>query len=181
MHHHKSASQNQEVDVDSSSEDHTCSPSPPLISSKTSPPQSVRQGSISSQDSRTESGSLQQTNLNGFHRNISTDGPVAAQSLPADSKPSVEATPPALPPKTRKPKVPDVPKELEYSDRGDSDMDEDTYSSSQEKQKTKKVESVSVVIWMNFDSDLKVSFRVSSQHLFDMNFDVYFLRCYFSV
>ncbi|XP_048022875.1 tyrosine-protein phosphatase non-receptor type 13 isoform X3 [Megalobrama amblycephala] len=145
IHHHKSASQNQEVDVDSSSEDHTCSPSPPLISSKTSPPQSVRQGSISSQDSRTESGSLQQTNLNGFHRNISTDGPVAAQSLPADSKPSVEATPPALPPKTRKPKVPDVPKELEYSDRGDSDMDEDTYSSSQEKQKTKKGVSPNIV------------------------------------
>ncbi len=51
------------------------------------------------------------------------------------------------PPKTRKSKVPDVPKELElYSDRGDSDMDEDTYSSSQEKHETKKVESVSVVI-----------------------------------
>ncbi|XP_051733435.1 tyrosine-protein phosphatase non-receptor type 13-like isoform X3 [Ctenopharyngodon idella] len=145
IHHYKSATQNQEVDVDSSSEDHTCSPSPPLISSKMSPPQSVRQGSVSSQDSRTETGGLQQTNLNGFHRNIPTDGPAEAQSLPADSKPSVEATPPALPPKTRKPKVPDVPKELEYSDRGDSDMDEDTYSSSQEKQKTKKGVSPNIV------------------------------------
>uniref|UniRef100_A0A8C1RQY3 Protein tyrosine phosphatase non-receptor type 13 n=1 Tax=Cyprinus carpio TaxID=7962 RepID=A0A8C1RQY3_CYPCA len=135
--------QNQEVDVDSSSEDHTCSPSPPPVSSKTSPPQSVRQGSVSSQDSRTESASLLQTNLNGFHRNIPTEGPAPAQSLATDSKPSVEATPPALPPKTRKSKVPDVPKELEYSDRGDSDMDEDTCSSSQEKHKTKKVESVS--------------------------------------
>ncbi|XP_077050302.1 tyrosine-protein phosphatase non-receptor type 13 isoform X6 [Siphateles boraxobius] len=138
IHHFKSATQNQEDDVDSSSEDHTPSPSPPLISSKTSSPQSVRQGSVSSQDSRTESAGLLQTNLNGFHRNIATEGPVAAQSLTADSKPSVEATPPALPPKTRKPKVPDVPKELEYSDRGDSDMDEDTHSSSQEKQKTQK-------------------------------------------
>uniref|UniRef100_A0A673HXZ8 Tyrosine-protein phosphatase non-receptor type 20 n=1 Tax=Sinocyclocheilus rhinocerous TaxID=307959 RepID=A0A673HXZ8_9TELE len=118
---------------------------PPPVSSKTSPPQSVRQGSISSQDSRTESASLLQTNLNGFHRNIPTEGPAPVQSLAADSKPSVEATPPALPPKTRKSKVPDVPKELEYSDRGDSDMDEDTYSSSQEKQKTKKVESVSTL------------------------------------
>uniref|UniRef100_A0A671LWI9 Tyrosine-protein phosphatase non-receptor type 20 n=1 Tax=Sinocyclocheilus anshuiensis TaxID=1608454 RepID=A0A671LWI9_9TELE len=145
IHHYKSASQNQEVDVDSSSEDHTCSPSPPPVSSKTSPPQSIRQGSVSSQDSRTESASLLQTNLNGFHRNIPTEGPAPAQSLAADSKPSVEATPPALPPKTRKSKVPDVPKELEYSDRGDSDMDEDTYSSSQEKHKTKKVESVSGV------------------------------------
>uniref|UniRef100_A0A8C2PXT6 Protein tyrosine phosphatase non-receptor type 13 n=1 Tax=Cyprinus carpio TaxID=7962 RepID=A0A8C2PXT6_CYPCA len=145
-HHYKSATQNQEVDVDSSSEDHTRSPSPPPVSSKTSPPQSVRQGSVSSQDSRTESASLLQTNLNGFQRNIPTEGPAPAQSLATDSKPSVEATPPALPPKTRKSKVPDVPKELEYSDRGDSDMDEDTYSSSQEKHKTKKVESVSVMI-----------------------------------
>uniref|UniRef100_A0A671LYJ9 Protein SDA1 homolog n=1 Tax=Sinocyclocheilus anshuiensis TaxID=1608454 RepID=A0A671LYJ9_9TELE len=145
IHHYKSASQNQEVDVDSSSEDHTCSPSPPPVSSKTSPPQSIRQGSVSSQDSRTESASLLQTNLNGFHRNIPTEGPAPAQSLAADSKPSVEATPPALPPKTRKSKVPDVPKELEYSDRGDSDMDEDTYSSSQEKHKTKKGVSPNIV------------------------------------
>ncbi|XP_050949422.1 tyrosine-protein phosphatase non-receptor type 13 isoform X3 [Labeo rohita] len=144
IHPYKSATQNQEVDVDSSSEDHTCSPSPPpAVSSKTSPPQSIRQGSISSQDSRTESAGLLQTNLNGFHRNIPTEAP--AQSLPADSKPSVEATPPALPPKTRKSKAPDVPKELEYSDRGDSDMDEDTYSSSQEKQKTKKGVSPNIV------------------------------------
>uniref|UniRef100_A0A8C1A467 Tyrosine-protein phosphatase non-receptor type 13 n=1 Tax=Cyprinus carpio carpio TaxID=630221 RepID=A0A8C1A467_CYPCA len=144
-HHYKSATQNQEVDVDSSSEDHTRSPSPPPVSSKTSPPQSVRQGSVSSQDSRTESASLLQTNLNGFHRNIPTEGPAPAQSLATDSKPSVEATPPALPPKTRKSKVPDVPKELEYSDRGDSDMDEDTYSSSQEKHKTKKEVSPNIV------------------------------------
>lgn len=145
IHHFKSATQNQEDDVDSSSEDHTPSPSPPLISSRTSPPQSVRQGSVSSQDSRTESAGLLQTNLNGFHRNIPTEGPVAAQSLTADSKPSDEATPPALPPKTRKPKAPDVPKELDYSDRGDSDMDEDTHSSSQEKQKTKKGVSPNIV------------------------------------
>uniref|UniRef100_A0A8C2PXJ9 Tyrosine-protein phosphatase non-receptor type 13 n=1 Tax=Cyprinus carpio TaxID=7962 RepID=A0A8C2PXJ9_CYPCA len=144
-HHYKSATQNQEVDVDSSSEDHTRSPSPPPVSSKTSPPQSVRQGSVSSQDSRTESASLLQTNLNGFQRNIPTEGPAPAQSLATDSKPSVEATPPALPPKTRKSKVPDVPKELEYSDRGDSDMDEDTYSSSQEKHKTKKEVSPNIV------------------------------------
>uniref|UniRef100_A0A8C1AP11 Tyrosine-protein phosphatase non-receptor type 20 n=1 Tax=Cyprinus carpio carpio TaxID=630221 RepID=A0A8C1AP11_CYPCA len=137
IHHYKSATQNQEVDVDSSSEDHTRSPSPPP---------SVRQGSVSSQDSRTESAGLLQTNLNGFHRNAPTEGSAPVQFIPTDSNPSVEATPPALPPKTRKSKVPDIPKELEYSDRGDSDMDEDTYSSSQEKHKTKKVESVSVTL-----------------------------------
>ncbi|XP_051533072.1 tyrosine-protein phosphatase non-receptor type 13 isoform X2 [Myxocyprinus asiaticus] len=133
-----SATQEQELDVDSSSEEHEGSPSPPLTSINTSPPQSVQQESISLQDSRTKSAGLLQTNLNGFHLNIPTEGTTPAQSLFADSKPSIEAAPPALPPKTRKSKVPDVPKELEYSDRGDSDMDEDTCSNSQEKQKTKK-------------------------------------------
>uniref|UniRef100_A0A6Q2YTQ8 Tyrosine-protein phosphatase non-receptor type 20 n=1 Tax=Esox lucius TaxID=8010 RepID=A0A6Q2YTQ8_ESOLU len=46
--------------------------------------------------------------------------------------------PPALPPKTRKAKIPGFPKDPDYSDRGDSDMDEETYSSSQEKQRLKK-------------------------------------------
>ncbi|XP_051536746.1 tyrosine-protein phosphatase non-receptor type 13-like isoform X3 [Myxocyprinus asiaticus] len=138
--HYKSgsATQEQEMDVDYSSEEHADSPSPSLTYSKTSPPQSVRQESISSQDSRTESAGHLQANLNGFHRKIPTEGTTPAQSLFADSKPSIEAIPPALPPKTRKSKVPEVPKELEYSDRGDSDMDEDTCSSSQDKQKTKK-------------------------------------------
>ncbi|XP_051959846.1 tyrosine-protein phosphatase non-receptor type 13 isoform X2 [Xyrauchen texanus] len=138
--HYKSgsATQEQELDVDSSSEEHEGSPSPPLTSIKTSPPQSVRQESIRLQDSRIESVGHLQANINGFHPNIPTEGTTPAQSLFADSKPSTEATPPALPPKTRKSKVPDVPKELEYSDRGDSDMDEDTCSNSQEKQKTKK-------------------------------------------
>uniref|UniRef100_A0A8C7Q742 Tyrosine-protein phosphatase non-receptor type 20 n=1 Tax=Oncorhynchus mykiss TaxID=8022 RepID=A0A8C7Q742_ONCMY len=47
-------------------------------------------------------------------------------------------SPPALPPKTRKAKIPEVPKDPDYSDRGDSEMDEETYSSSQEKPKFKK-------------------------------------------
>lgn len=36
--------------------------------------------------------------------------------------------------KSRKVKSPESSKDLDYSDRGDSDMDEDTYSSSQEQQ-----------------------------------------------
>uniref|UniRef100_A0AAZ3RJV1 Tyrosine-protein phosphatase non-receptor type 13 n=1 Tax=Oncorhynchus tshawytscha TaxID=74940 RepID=A0AAZ3RJV1_ONCTS len=50
----------------------------------------------------------------------------------------LKASPPALPPKTRKAKIPEVPKDPDYSDRGDSEMDEETYSSSQEKPKFKK-------------------------------------------
>ncbi|KAK3555981.1 hypothetical protein QTP86_032566 [Hemibagrus guttatus] len=53
-----------------------------------------------------------------------------------------DSTPPALPPKTRKSKGPEAPKEPEISDRGDSDMDEDTYSSNQDKQKSIKDVSV---------------------------------------
>ncbi|TKS84339.1 Tyrosine-protein phosphatase non-receptor type 13 [Collichthys lucidus] len=45
----------------------------------------------------------------------------------------LEPMPPALPPKVRKAKVPEVPKVSEHSDWGDSDMDDETYSSSQEK------------------------------------------------
>lgn len=76
-------------------------------------------------------GSIMQTQLNGLHQ---TD----------ESR--VDSAPPALPPKTRKSKGPEAPKELEISDRGDSDMDEDTHSSTQDKQKSIKVESEIVVI-----------------------------------
>ncbi|TRY98648.1 hypothetical protein DNTS_005895 [Danionella cerebrum] len=131
-HGYRSSPQNQELEVDSSSEDHMGSPSPPLVSSRASPPQSIRQSSISSQDSRTESAGLQPTHMNGFHGSTHTEGPTPDCVHPSD------AAPPALPPKTRKAKSPEVPKEPEYSDRGDSDMDEDTFSSSQENLKNKK-------------------------------------------
>lgn len=130
-----SATPTQEMGVDSPTEEYAASPIPSLTFSKASPPRSSRPESVSSHDSRTESAGHLQSN--GLQRN-----PLAAE-ISADSKPTAEAAPPALPPKTRKLKV---PKEQENSDRGDSDMDEDTYSSSLEKQMTKKVELVSVVI-----------------------------------
>ncbi|XP_074546202.1 tyrosine-protein phosphatase non-receptor type 13 isoform X2 [Halichoeres trimaculatus] len=63
-------------------------------------------------------------------------GPAAAPRTEASSA-SSDLMPPALPPKTRKPKVSEVPKVSEHSDWGDSDMDEETYSS-QEKLMVKK-------------------------------------------
>uniref|UniRef100_G3PVK5 Protein tyrosine phosphatase non-receptor type 13 n=1 Tax=Gasterosteus aculeatus aculeatus TaxID=481459 RepID=G3PVK5_GASAC len=48
--------------------------------------------------------------------------------------PALDPAAPALPPKTRKAKVSEAPKVSEHSDWGDSDMDEETYSSSQEKE-----------------------------------------------
>ncbi|XP_041666705.1 tyrosine-protein phosphatase non-receptor type 13 isoform X2 [Cheilinus undulatus] len=65
--------------------------------------------------------------------------PAAAQHHRPELDMGPDPTPPALPPKTRKPKVSEAPKVTEHSDDwGDSDMDEETYSSSQEKLKVKK-------------------------------------------
>lgn len=77
-------------------------------------------------------GNLAQTQLNGMHQKDES---------------GAGSTPPALPPKTRKSKGPEAPKELEISDRGDSDMDEDTHSSNQDKHKSMKVVSEIIVIW----------------------------------
>ncbi|XP_060791346.1 tyrosine-protein phosphatase non-receptor type 13 isoform X2 [Neoarius graeffei] len=68
-------------------------------------------------------GNFPQTQLNGMHQKDESEA---------------GSTPPALPPKTRKSKGPEAPKEPEISDRGDSDMDEDTHSSNQDKQASKK-------------------------------------------
>uniref|UniRef100_A0A673Y283 Tyrosine-protein phosphatase non-receptor type 20 n=1 Tax=Salmo trutta TaxID=8032 RepID=A0A673Y283_SALTR len=105
---------------------------------------------ISSYDSRTESTNAPlQTPVNGTqpHRTLPTE----AASVPVSilhhqdrtnnialTFDPLKASPPALPPKTRKAKIPEVPKDPDYSDRGDSEMDEETYSSSQEKPKFKK-------------------------------------------
>lgn len=80
---------------------------------------------------KTVAGSFPQTQLNGVYQKDES---------------GAESTPPALPPKTRKSKSPEAPREPEVSDRGDSDMDEDTHSSNQDKQKSMKVVSEIVVI-----------------------------------
>lgn len=125
--------------LESSSEENAGSPSPPPTSTAnvSMSPVGRRQDSLNnSQSSRSDSSSVPLAQLNGFHRSPPQEGPPAAQ-------PTQDSTPPALPPKTRKAqKVLEVPKEPEYSDRGDSDMDEDTSSGSPDKLKPKKVESV---------------------------------------
>uniref|UniRef100_A0A8C7MN50 Tyrosine-protein phosphatase non-receptor type 20 n=1 Tax=Oncorhynchus kisutch TaxID=8019 RepID=A0A8C7MN50_ONCKI len=128
----------------------TGSPSPPLPTTTPSVSTVPRKSSLRSQDSRTESTNApHQTPINGTqpHRTLPTEAasvPVSILhhqdrtnniSLTFDP---LKASPPALPPKTRKAKIPEVPKDPDYSDRGDSEMDEDTYSSSQEKPKFKK-------------------------------------------
>ncbi|XP_029921102.1 tyrosine-protein phosphatase non-receptor type 13 isoform X2 [Myripristis murdjan] len=142
--------QRHDLDFESSSEEQVGTGSPGLLHhSATSPSSSSplhHHTSLSSQDSRTSSAAKNtQPPANGIHQN--PDGAAAvtaavAAPVPHHHKPEpnagLDAAPPALPPKTRKAKVLEVPKVSEHSDFGDSDMDEETYSSSQEKLKLKK-------------------------------------------
>uniref|UniRef100_A0AAQ5X7S8 Protein tyrosine phosphatase non-receptor type 13 n=1 Tax=Amphiprion ocellaris TaxID=80972 RepID=A0AAQ5X7S8_AMPOC len=135
-----------ELEFDTSSEEHvgTASPSPPLHSagtlSSTSSP-GHQHTNLSSQDSRTSSvAKINQPPANGVQQCLErAKASAAAASISQHHGPEpnmgLDPMPPALPPKTRKAKVPEAPKVSEHSDRGDSDMDEETYSSSQEKMK----------------------------------------------
>uniref|UniRef100_A0A3P8TL35 Tyrosine-protein phosphatase non-receptor type 13 n=1 Tax=Amphiprion percula TaxID=161767 RepID=A0A3P8TL35_AMPPE len=152
-----------ELEFDTSSEEHvgTASPSPPLHSagtlSSTSSP--VHQHTnLSSQDSRTSSvAKINQPPANGVQQCLErAKASAAAASISQHHGPEpnmgLDPMPPALPPKTRKAKVPEAPKVSEHSDRGDSDMDEETYSSSQEKMKVKKLfhsPLMAVSFWVN--------------------------------
>ncbi|TSK72179.1 Tyrosine-protein phosphatase non-receptor type 13 [Bagarius yarrelli] len=91
-------------------------------------------------------GNTPQMQLNGLHQNDESGAP------------------PALPPKTRKSRGSEAPKEPEISDRGDSDMDEDTLSSNQDKQKSTKDVSVMDVLT---DNDPAVS-SLQPGDLFDV-------------
>uniref|UniRef100_UPI00398F682C tyrosine-protein phosphatase non-receptor type 13 n=1 Tax=Pristiophorus japonicus TaxID=55135 RepID=UPI00398F682C len=108
----------------------------------TVPSEEKRRGSTSSQDSRTESAGLSQSQVNGFHRNRTVSRTPQCtnyeevSALMASRQDMIQT-------------VQDssghlisinveTPKEIDCSDRGDSDMDEATYSSSQEQQSPKK-------------------------------------------
>nr|XP_006115399.1 tyrosine-protein phosphatase non-receptor type 13 isoform X4 [Pelodiscus sinensis] len=98
--------------------------------------------SLNSQDSRTESANLSQSQTNGFFGNhIGDKAHLGLQhcsdSQSTISKPNEKKRNSADGIQT-KAKRPGVVKTVDYSDRGDSDMDEATYSSSQEQQAAKK-------------------------------------------
>uniref|UniRef100_A0A8C6NJD7 Protein tyrosine phosphatase non-receptor type 13 n=1 Tax=Nothobranchius furzeri TaxID=105023 RepID=A0A8C6NJD7_NOTFU len=116
------SAQRQELDVDTSSEEQQETGSPILPLRSTGTPSSVsasvhQQSSLTSQDSGMSSAAKVNTSMK-------PGGP----------------TPPALPPKTRKVKLLEFPKVSEQSDRGDTDMDEENYSSSQDKPKENNTE-----------------------------------------
>ncbi|MGH0139081.1 UNVERIFIED_CONTAM: hypothetical protein FKN15_022479 [Acipenser sinensis] len=145
--HARSPGKRQEHEEESSSEEHTRLQGHQRATSGASSAVSLsrRKGSVSSQDSRTESASLSQSHSNGFNRNQVADG-----SMPPPPPYHSERTVPAemlLPSgsKSRKVRSPESSKDLDYSDRGDSDMDEDTYSSSQEQQVLKEISPASTI------------------------------------
>ncbi|XP_069782631.1 tyrosine-protein phosphatase non-receptor type 13 isoform X3 [Narcine bancroftii] len=91
------------------------------------PSEEKRGGSTSSQDSRTESAGLTQSQVNGFHRNQTKQEVIQTVQDSSGHLSSIGS---------------EVPKETDCSDRGDSDMDEATYSSSQEQQSPGKQRSL---------------------------------------
>ncbi|KAL4617322.1 tyrosine-protein phosphatase non-receptor type 13 isoform X9 [Arapaima gigas] len=139
---HKSASfnlfpgQRQEEEFDDSSSEE-CAGTPNPSSSACTISLSQYQHSLSSQDYYAQSPSPPQPHLNGYHRSQTPEH--SAMSLHANQNIPSDIIPPALPPKMRKAKSPELPKDPDYSDRGDSDMDEDTCSSTQDKQKSRMI------------------------------------------
>ncbi|XP_045329397.1 tyrosine-protein phosphatase non-receptor type 13 isoform X12 [Leopardus geoffroyi] len=139
----KKPSYMQDSTVDSS-EDHHWPHGTPRHISESSCGQSggLREGSLSSQDSRTESASLSQSQVNGFFASPVGDR-TWQESQHGSPSPSViskttekkRASADSNGNKTKNPGISDA---TDYSDRGDSDMDEATYSSTQDHQTPKK-------------------------------------------
>ncbi|XP_063066677.1 tyrosine-protein phosphatase non-receptor type 13 isoform X2 [Engraulis encrasicolus] len=133
------SAQRKTADLESSSEDNAGSPSPPPPASTTTTtitdalsesPLDRRRRDIlnSSQRSHMDVTSLPQAQLNGFHRSPPPPESPPIMALQSAGGQDSIVTPPALPPKTRKAQkvVVEAPKEpQEYSDRGDSDMDDE--------------------------------------------------------
>ncbi|XP_027456323.2 tyrosine-protein phosphatase non-receptor type 13 isoform X9 [Zalophus californianus] len=139
----KKPSSMQDSAIDSS-EDHCWPHGTPRLISESSFGLSggLREGSLSSQDSRTESASLSQNQVNGFFASPLSDR-TWQESQHGSPSPSViskttgkkRTSTDSNRSKTKKTGSSDA---TDYSDRGDSDMDEATYSSSQDHQTPKK-------------------------------------------
>ncbi|XP_015441531.1 tyrosine-protein phosphatase non-receptor type 13 isoform X8 [Pteropus alecto] len=102
----------------------------------------LREGSLSSQDSRTESASLSQSQVNGFFASHVGDrtwqeSQHGSPSLSVISK-ATEKKRTSSDSNQNKAKKTGISDTTDYSDRGDSDMDEATYSSSQDHHQTPK-------------------------------------------
>ncbi|XP_059844664.1 tyrosine-protein phosphatase non-receptor type 13 isoform X1 [Hypanus sabinus] len=95
------------------------------------PSEEKRRGSTNSQDSQTESAGLSQSQVNGLHRHQTASK--TSRCIRQDLIQTVLKGTGHLSSINT-----EMPKETDCSDRGDSDMDEATYSSSQEQQSPEK-------------------------------------------
>ncbi|XP_035404296.1 tyrosine-protein phosphatase non-receptor type 13 isoform X2 [Cygnus atratus] len=134
----------QDNEAESSSEEHNRSRGHqrPVSGSLSGLSGAKRDGSMSSQDSRTESASLSQSQTAGFFGKRASGRAQQDPQNNSDSQTGLsksnEKRRSSSDSTRAKIKRPGVAESVEYSDRGDSDMDEATYSSSQEQQADKK-------------------------------------------
>lgn len=134
----------QDNEAESSSEEHnqSCGHQRPISGSLSGLSAGKRDGSVSSQDSRTESASLSQSQTANFFGKRASGRAQQDPQHYSDSQSGLskmnEKRRSASDSSRAKNKRPEVVESMEYSDRGDSDMDEATYSSSQEQQPAKK-------------------------------------------
>ncbi|XP_034296322.1 tyrosine-protein phosphatase non-receptor type 13 isoform X5 [Pantherophis guttatus] len=122
-------------------------------------------GSLSSQDSRTESASLSQSQTNhscGHHINDQQDLQRCSNPLLGPPKCS-ERNGSSSETNLIKTKLTGMAETPDYSDRGDSDMDEATYSSSQEQTALKKETSL-----MNFFSSVNSKMPLKPGDIFEV-------------
>ncbi|XP_050183325.1 tyrosine-protein phosphatase non-receptor type 13 isoform X4 [Myiozetetes cayanensis] len=134
----------QDNEAESSSEEHSRSRGHqrPVSGSLSGLSGGKRDGSMSSQDSRTESASLSQSQPTSFFGKHASGRAQQDSQFYSDFQSGVskmnEKRRSSLDNTRMKNKRPGVVEPVEYSDRGDSDMDEATYSGSQEQQPAKK-------------------------------------------
>ncbi|XP_074849766.1 tyrosine-protein phosphatase non-receptor type 13 isoform X2 [Carettochelys insculpta] len=134
----------QDNEAESSSEEHNRSRGHqrPISGSSSGLDVGKWERSLSSQDSRTEGASQSQSQANGFFGNHVGDKAQTGLQHCSDSQSAISKTNEikrnSADSTQAKPNRPAGVETVDYSDRGDSDMDEATYSSSQEQQAAKK-------------------------------------------
>ncbi|XP_057674167.1 tyrosine-protein phosphatase non-receptor type 13 isoform X2 [Corythoichthys intestinalis] len=118
----------QELEVPSTDHSATVRSSAPTSRHQPSPTLPIRLSSQPSQDMMSTIPTIMLSPSNQVQKCLDR-----ANTMPESQDSSLEPPPPALPPKTRKAKLLEAPKLSEYSDGGDSDLEDESQSKSQEK------------------------------------------------
>uniref|UniRef100_A0A8C5G9A8 Protein tyrosine phosphatase non-receptor type 13 n=1 Tax=Gouania willdenowi TaxID=441366 RepID=A0A8C5G9A8_GOUWI len=138
------SAQRRELDFSNSTDDCTRgTPSPPLRDADTPPSASSQvhlYNNFNSEERSNSAANISKPPANGLQHLL---GRASLGAVPGsttrhhepETNFSMDPPPPALPPKTRKAKLLEAPKFTEHSDVGDSDMDEESFPSSQDKLK----------------------------------------------